>query len=57
MKKIKMLIVACLALCFAFMAVGCSNHVELQRYVDVDERTLGYKLMGDGTFYLYNDGE
>lgn len=57
MKKFKMLIVACLAVCVAFVATGCSNHVVMKRYVDVDERTLGYRLMGDGTFYLFNDGD
>lgn len=57
MKKFKMLIVACLAVCVAFVATGCSNHVVMKRYVDVDERTLGYRLMGDGSFYLFNDGE
>ena len=57
MKKFKMLIVACLAVCVAFVATGCSNHVVMKRYVDVDERTLGYRLMGDGSFYLFNDGD
>ena len=55
MKKFKMLIVACLAVCVSFVATGCSNHVVMKRYVDVDERTLGYRLMGDGSFYLFND--
>lgn len=57
MKKFKRLIVACLAVCVAFVATGCSNHVVMKRYVDVDERTLGYRLMGDGSFYLFNDGD
>lgn len=56
-KKIKLLVIACLALCCAFIATGCASTVIIDRYLKVDDKELGYRLMGDGTFYLYNDGD
>ena len=57
MKKIKLIMIACLAAlsAMALMAFsGCSTTVILNRYLDMNQATLAYMLTSDGEFTMYN---
>ena len=55
MKKIKLIMIACLAAlsAMALMAFsGCSTTVILNRYLDMNQATLAYMLTSDGEFTM-----
>ena len=57
MKKFKMLVVACLTVAFLAFFAGCGETVVVNRYLDVNNPTLAFKLMSDGTFTMSNYGD
>lgn len=44
MKKFKMLVVACLTVAFLAFFAGCGETVVVNRYLDVNNPTLAFKL-------------
>ena len=54
MKKIKILMAACIT-AFALMVLsGCGTTIVLNRYLNMNDATLAYMLTSDGVFTMYN---
>lgn len=54
MKKFKMLVVACIAVAVFSVLAGCNTTVLVNRYLDVNNQTLAFRLTSDGTFTMSN---